>query len=63
MITTLHLQIFTDNEELCRKVSESELSFIFHVASTGESHEELFTTLQAIIKVGVAKGCIETGPA
>lgn len=45
--------MFTDNEELCKKVSQSELSLIFHIASTGDSHNELFTTLQAIIKVGV----------
>lgn len=48
------MQIFTDNAELCRKVSESELSLIFHIACTGDNHAELFTTLQAMTKVNVA---------
>ena len=47
-------QIFTDNEELCRKVSKPELTLVFHIASTSDKHEELFTTLQAITKVSVA---------
>ena len=54
VMSDLCLQIFTDNEELCRKVSESELTLVFHIASTSNKHEELFTTLQAIIKVSVA---------
>ena len=53
VMLALCLQIFTDNEELCRKVSESELTLVFHIASTSTKHEELFTTLQAIIKVCV----------
>ena len=52
-ISNIHLllQVFTNNGKLCVKVTESELSPIFHIASNCFNQAELFTTLLALTKV------------
>ena len=56
----LYLQVFTDNVKLCMLVTESKVSSIFHHASSGCHHAELFTTLQAMTKVRLQYACMHT---